>query len=56
MNEVLKELEKQDRYINQWLGSVMGKSDRMKKEQKHYLLIIMFLQSIILILLMLKVL
>lgn len=49
MKDIMKEMEKHDRYVAEWTGNILGKLDRIKKEQKHYMLAIMFLQIITLI-------
>lgn len=52
--EVIEELEKHERFVAGWIGSMLGKLDRSRKEQKHHFLIVMLLQIITLIVIVLK--
>ncbi len=54
--KLLKEIQKHDSNSAKWIGSILGKIDKARKEQKHYYVAIMLLQIIILLLLVLKVL
>lgn len=52
--EVIEELEKHEIRVASWVGSILGKLDRARKEQKHYFLVVMLLQIITLIVIVLK--
>lgn len=49
-----KQFEKLEEYVSAWLGSVLGKLDRIKKMQKYHMLTVILLQIIMLILLLSK--
>lgn len=54
IEKIIEEIIENHNSLTEWLGSVLAKIDRVRKEQKHYFLTIMLLQIINLILLVLR--
>ena len=52
VDEIKETVIKQENYFGQCFGSMLGKLDRVRKEQKCYLVVITLLQIIMLILAM----